>query len=117
MELLRQIVVLVHIVGFAVTFGAWAAEAAGGRFRFTPVMNYGLLISLLSGAALALRWPAGVEVDYGKVVAKLVIMVILGAVLGVGSARQRRTGAPVVRPLFAAAGALALLAAAIGVLG
>ena len=27
MELLRNVVVLVHLVGFAVTFGAWVAEA------------------------------------------------------------------------------------------
>ena len=43
------------IVGFAVTFGAWAAEAAAGRFRTTRLMDYGLLVSLLTGLALAAR--------------------------------------------------------------
>ena len=52
MELLRNVVVLLHLVGFAVTFGAWVAEAAARRFRFTPVMNYGILISFLTGVAL-----------------------------------------------------------------
>ena len=102
-------------VGFAVTFGAWVAEAAARRFRFTPVMNYGILISFLTGVSLAAPWPAE-EVNYPKVGVKLVILVAIGALLGIGSARQRRSGDPVARPLFASVGVLALAAAAIGVL-
>ena len=115
MELLRNVVVLLHLVGFAVTFGAWVAEAAARRFRFTPVMNYGILISFLTGVALAAPWPAE-ETNYPKVGVKLVILVAIGALLGIGSARQRRSGDPVARPLFASVGVLALAAAAIGVL-
>ncbi|MGB7504730.1 MAG: Fe-S protein, partial [Mycobacterium sp.] len=92
MEVLRDVVVLVHLVGFAVTFGAWVAEAAAGRFRTTRVMDYGLLVSLLTGLALAAPWPAGIELNYPKIGVKLVILVILGALLGMGNARLRRTG-------------------------
>lgn len=116
MEVLRDVVVLVHLVGFAVTFGAWVAEAAAGRFRTTRVMDYGLLVSLLTGLALSAPWPAGIELNYPKIGVKLVILVILGALLGMGNARQRRTGETVPRPLFAAVGALAFAAAAIAVL-
>ncbi|MDW5613954.1 MULTISPECIES: hypothetical protein [Mycolicibacterium] len=116
MEVLRDVVVLLHIVGFAVTFGAWVAEAAAGRFRTTRVMDYGLLVSLLTGLALAAPWPAGIELNYPKIGIKLVILLILGGLLGMGSARQRRTGDPVPRPLFFAVGALAFAAAAIAVL-
>ena len=63
MELLRSVVVLLHIVGFAITFGAWAPEAAARRFRTTRLMDYGLLISLLTGFALAAPWPAGIELN------------------------------------------------------
>ena len=115
MELLHNVVVLLHLVGFAVTFGAWVAEAAARRFRFTPVMNYGILISFLTGVALSAPWPAE-EINYPKVGVKLVILVAIGALLGIGSARQRRSGEPVARPVFWAMGALALTAAAIGVL-
>ena len=115
MELLRNVVVLLHIVGFAVTFGAWAAEAAAKRFRFTRIMDYGLLVSLLIGLALAAPWPAGIELNYPKIGVKLVILVILGGLLGMGSARQKRTGDAVPRPLFVAVGVLSFSAAAIAV--
>ncbi len=116
METLRNIVVLLHIVGFAITFGAWTAEAAARRFRFTRVMDYGLLLSLLTGIVLAAPWPAGIELNYAKIGVKLAILVVLGGILGMGSARQRRSGAAVARPLFVAAGVLSLTAAGIAVI-
>ena len=116
MELLRTVVVLLHIIGFAVTFGAWAAEAVAKRFRTTRIMDYGILISLLTGLVLAAPWPAGVELNYPKIVVKLVILVVLGGLLGMGNARQRRKGDPVPRPLFISVGALSFVAAGIAVL-
>jgi hypothetical protein len=116
MELLRNVVVLLHIVGFAVTFGAWAAEAAAKRFLTTRIMDYGLLVSLLTGLALAAPWPAGIELNYPKIGVKLVILVALGGLLGMANARQRRTGNPVAQPLFISVGALSFTAAAIAVL-
>lgn len=115
MEVLRSVVVLLHIVGFAVTFGAWVAEAAAGRFRTSRVMDYGLLVSLLTGLALAAPWPAGIELNYPKIGVKLVLLVILGGLLGMGNARQRRSGDAVPRALFYAVGLLSLAAAAIAV--
>jgi len=116
MELLRNVVVLLHIVGFAVTFGAWVTEAVAKRFRFTRVMDYGLLLSLLTGLALAAPWPAGIELNYPKIGIKLVILVVIGGLLGMGSTRQKRTGDPVPRPLFVSVGVLSFAAAAIAVL-
>ncbi|OBB28967.1 hypothetical protein [Mycolicibacterium elephantis] len=116
MDLLRNVVVLLHIVGFAVTFGAWVAEAAAARFRTTRAMDYGLLLSLLTGLALAAPWPAGIDLNYPKIGVKLVVLIILGGVLGMGSARQKRTGEPVPRAMFWSIGVLSFAAAAIAVL-
>lgn len=116
MELLRNVVVLLHIVGFAVTFGAWAAETVARRFRITRPMDYGLLLSLITGLALAAPWPAGMELNYPKIGVKLVLLVILGGLLGMGSARQKRTGEAVPRPVFVAVGVLSFAAAAVAVL-
>lgn len=113
--MLRNVVVLGHLIGFAVTFGAWVAEAAGRRYQFTRLMNVGLLLSFLTGVALVAPWPAGIEIDYLRAGIKLVILLVVGALLGMGVARQRRTGALPPRPVFAAVGALLLTAAAIGV--
>ncbi|WP_299569189.1 Fe-S protein [uncultured Williamsia sp.] len=115
METLRHVVVLVHIVGFAVTFGGWVTLAAARRRDFVRPLEYGLLISLVSGAALAFPWPAGTEVNYTKVGIKLAILVVLGAVLGMGRARQRRTGGAVSTAMFGAVGVLTLTAAGLGV--
>ncbi len=116
MELLRDVVVFVHIVGFAVIFGAWVAEAAARRFQVSRVMDYGLVVSLVTGLALAAPWPAGIVLNYPKIGTKLVILVVLGGLLGMGSARQKRTGEAVPRGLFYAVGVLSLAAAGIAVI-
>ena len=116
MEVLRHVIVLVHLVGFAMTLGPWLAEFVSRRFQFTRLMDYGLLVMLASGVILAFPWPAGFSPNYVKLGIKLAILIVLGAVLGIGGARQRRTGNPVPPPLFYAAGALTFLAAAIAVI-
>jgi hypothetical protein len=116
MDLLRNVVVLLHIIGFAVTFGAWVSAAVSRQFRLTRVMDYGLLLSLITGLALAAPWPPDVVLNYPKIGVKLVLLVILGALLGIGSARQKRTGEAVPRGLFVAVGVLSVTAAGIAVL-
>ncbi|MFA5711846.1 Fe-S protein [Mycolicibacterium sp.] len=116
MELLRDVVVLVHLVGFATLFGAWITELVSRRFRVSRVMDYGLLVSLLSGLALAAPWPAGIELNYPKLGIKLVLLVIIGGLIGTGGARQKRTGRAVPRAMFYAVGVLALITAGIAVI-
>jgi hypothetical protein len=55
MEILRHAVVLVHLVGFAVLFGAWVVEAVGQR-RITRLMTWGMVIAAVAGLALAAPW-------------------------------------------------------------
>lgn len=90
METLRHVVLFVHLIGFAVLFGAWAAQAFGGKRRITRIMDYGLLIAGVAGLALAAPWGLDHDLNYVKVGTKLVVLLVIGALLGIGSARQKR---------------------------
>ncbi len=114
MEILRHVVVLVHLVGFAVLFGAWVVEATGQR-RITPLMNTGLGIALVAGLILAAPWGISYELNYVKLGIKLLVLLVIGALLGSGAARQRKDGA-VPPPIFWSIGVLTLVNAGIAVL-
>ncbi|GAA1133989.1 MULTISPECIES: Fe-S protein [Microbacterium] len=92
MEILRHIVLFVHLIGFAVLFGSWAVQAFGGTREFTRLMSVGMTIAAIAGLALAAPWglPEGAEMNYVKIGTKLVILLIIGALLGIGTARQKR---------------------------
>ena len=112
MEFLRHLVVLVHLTGFAVLFGAWVVEAVSRRRQATRVMD---LIAGVAGLILAAPWPAGIELNYAKIGVKLVILLAIGAVIGIARARQRKTDATP-PALFWAIGVLTFANAAIAVL-
>jgi hypothetical protein len=115
LEILRHIVVFVHLTGFAVLFGAWAVEAYNRRVQFTPLMNIGLAIAAVAGLALAAPWGISYELNYVKIGVKLVILLIIGALLGIGMSRQRK-GGTVPPAAFWGVGILTLLNAAIAVI-
>ena len=92
MEILRQAVVFVHLVGFAVLFGAWAVEAYNRRFQVTPLMQWGLLIAGLAGLVLLLPFGISHDLNYIKLGVKILILLGIGALLGIGQGRQRKSG-------------------------
>jgi len=114
METLRGIVLVIHLIGFATLFGAWAVEALGTR-RITRVMSWGLLVAGVAGLALAAPWGTDHDLDYTKIAVKLVVLLLIGALLGIGSARQRRTKA-VPAAMFWLIGAATVANVAIAVL-
>ena len=96
MEILRHVVLLVHLVGFAILFGSWVVEAAARRFQATRLMDLGLLIALLAGLALSAPWGLDHDLNYTKVAIKLVILVIIGALAGISRSRAKKgTSLPV----------------------
>ena len=114
MEILRHAVLLVHLTGFAVLFGAWVVEAFGQR-RFTRLMTWGMVLAAVAGLALAAPWGISYELNYTKIAVKLVVLLAIGALLGIGTARQRKAGA-VPPVMFWLVGILTLANAAIAVL-
>ncbi|WP_314646208.1 Fe-S protein [uncultured Microbacterium sp.] len=115
METLRHVVVFVHLIGFAVLFGAWAVQAFGGKREFTRLMTLGMTIAAIAGLALAAPWGVSYELNYVKIGVKLVILLVIGALLGIGGARQKR-GASVPAVMFWLVGLLTAANAAIAVL-
>ncbi len=115
MEILRHVVVFVHITGFALLFGGWAVEAFSRRFQINPVMNIGLVVAAVAGLALAAPWGISYELNYVKLGVKLVILLIIGALLGIGTARQRKNGS-VAPAIFWLVGILTFVNAALAVL-
>ena len=114
MEILRSIVVLIHLVGFATIFGAWVVEAVGQR-RVTRVMHWGLGIALLAGLALSAPWGLDHDLNYAKIGIKLVVLVIIGGLLGAGAGRLRKAGS-VPAGIFWPIGILTLLNAGLAVI-
>lgn len=115
METLRHIVLFVHLIGFAVLFGAWAVQAFGGKREFTRLMSLGMTIAAIAGLALAAPWGIEYDLNYAKVGTKLVVLLVIGALLGIGTARQKRgTGVPVA--MFWLVGILTAANAAIAVI-
>ncbi|WP_395243797.1 Fe-S protein [Agromyces sp. MMS24-K17] len=115
METLRHIVVFIHLIGFAVLFGAWVVEAVNRRYQVTRLMNWGLLIAGVAGLALAAPWGIEYDLNYAKIGTKLVILIAIGALLGIGAGRQRKHG-KVPPAIFWSIGVLTALNAAIAVI-
>lgn len=115
METLRHIVVFIHLIGFATLFGAWAVQAFGGKREFTRLMSIGMTIAAVAGLILAAPWGVEGDMNYAKIGVKLVVLLIIGALLGIGASKQRKTGS-VPPALFWLVGILTLVNAGIAVL-
>ncbi|MER7798344.1 Fe-S protein [Microbacterium sp. NPDC096154] len=116
LETLRDIVVLVHLVGFAILFGAWVVEAAAKRYQASRLMDYGLAIALVAGLALSAPWGLGDgELNYPKIGIKLVVLIVIGALAGISRSRAKK-GTPLPAWTFWLMGGLILLNAGLAVI-
>ncbi|WP_345801812.1 Fe-S protein [Microbacterium sp. AZCO] len=115
MEILRHVVLLVHLTGFAILFGAWVVELVSRRRQVTRLMEWGLAIAGVAGLILAAPWGIDYELNYVKIGVKLVILLVIGALLGIGMGRQKKTGS-VPPAIFWSIGILTFANAAIAVL-
>jgi hypothetical protein len=114
MELVRLVLRYVHLVGFALLFGALVVQYFTGRYRINVAMRTGLGTALGTGLLLAIPFPAGIDLDYVKLGLKLAIGVLIGAAFGVAVTRER-AAKPVHRAHLLTIGGLVLLNAAVAV--
>ena len=107
-------VILVTAVLFDVFESVVLPRRAGNLFRLAPHV---LALPWPIWRRIGLRLePAWRREDFLGTFAPLAIVLVLGAVLGIGSARQRKSGRPVNGALFAAVGLLSVTAAGIAVI-
>lgn len=115
MEVLRSVIVVVHLIGFAMILGPLALAALHKRYEFDTTAQVGLVVALITGVFLSGPW-GDFDPNYPKIGTKLILLVILGGLLGMGAAKAKRTGEPVPAGLFWGAVAVAVGACGVAVI-
>lgn len=79
MEILRLVLFLLHLVGFAALFGGAFVQVKGPKRIINPAMWHGALTMLVSGLLLVgvLEMLDGVDVNHMKIGIKLLVMVVV----------------------------------------
>ena len=79
MEALRLILLLIHLIGFALLLGGAVTQLVSGKIRINPPVLWGSIIQLASGIALSapLRGGGDDEPDPIKLGVKLLIAVLI----------------------------------------
>jgi len=81
MELVDEIVLLLHLVGFAALFGGILVQARAAEPEINAAMLHGSYTVLITGLALAVFAMAGVQASQDVDVTKLVIKLVVAAII------------------------------------
>lgn len=114
MEIIRGLIVVLHLIAFAALLGSWIVGALSRSGRITRLMQWSMVLALMTGLALAAPWGVVASPNYFKIGTKLVILLIIAALLGIGASRQRR--GTTTDSVFWMIGPLVVINAAIAVL-
>lgn len=112
LEITRLTLLVIHFVGLAILIGPFLLQALSAEAPRLRLMLIGAIVQIVTGNALiASNRLHGNDVDEFKMIVKLGISVAVLGMLLVAAVMQRRKGADAgsVRPVFQAAGGLALV--------
>ena len=115
MEIVKGILIVLHIAGFAMVFGAALAQLPAvkkGTARVLPIMLWGALLLLVTGLALVgMIYALGGQPNNVKIGVKLIVLLgMIGHILGTRKKENLSAGA-----LYSLAG-MALLNVCLAVL-
>jgi hypothetical protein len=113
-ELMRLVLLYLHLIGYALLLGALVVQTATGRLRIDVTMRTGLGTVIATGLLLALPFLHEQTPNYTKLGLKFAVVVVIGALFGFGVTRQR-AGREIHRWHFLTIGGLVLLNAAVAV--
>jgi hypothetical protein len=90
-EILRNIVFYLHLIGFALLLGGSVAQYLTGQLRINLAMLGGALIQVLTGLVLAAPFglDPGEKLNYPKLTVKLVIALMILAMTFFSRRRER----------------------------
>lgn len=105
MDIVRMILLAVHVLGFAALLGALFAQLSAVEKRFTPVIRWGARIAFLTGVLLVgVLEMDDADVNHAKIGVKLLIALVI---LGLVEANGKK--AKVTNALYLAVTALAVV--------
>ena len=112
MEILKDVVLILHFVGLAAIIGGFLVQTSAADKVIHPAMLHGALTQLVTGVVLVgLNEALGDDVVYAKIGVKLAIALVVTVLAFV-----YRTKRPVATGVWATVGGLALLNVAVAVL-
>jgi uncharacterized membrane protein len=78
-ETLRQVVVYLHLIGFALLLGGAVAQYLTRQLRINQAMLGGAVLQVLTGLVLAAPWglAPGEKLSYAKLAVKLVVALMI----------------------------------------
>ncbi len=91
MEILRNVVFYLHLVGFAALLGGAVAQYLSGQLRINSAMLGGAVVQVVTGLVLAAPFglEEGEKLNYVKLAVKLVIALMILAMTFFPRARPR----------------------------
>lgn len=112
MTTVRNVLVLLHFIGFASLFGGFLTQITAEAKRVVPAMLHGVATQLVTGFALVWAVAAdGDTVNHAKVGIKFVVLVVIFGLLF-----KERKNAAMDKTVFFAIGGLTLVNTALAVM-
>ena len=91
MDLVYDLVVVLHLLGMAMIVGGWLAQVRSQQPQVTPVILYGALAQVITGVVLVGMASADLidrDPNNTKVAVKLVIAMVVAGLAVVGNVRR-----------------------------